>query len=278
MNIIIGFNQYIQYRDHTILSHFSIMQSFGAFIVSLLVAGTAALPASNADTISVKVRRNEKFVPNGPLELAKAYLKHGTPLTEDLKNALGKMNVNLKRGDGTGSVTNFPQPTYDREYLAEVDIGTPAQKLYLDFDTGSSDLWVFSTETPSNEVNGQTVWDPSQSSSAQKLQGYTWKISYQDKTHCNGDVYQDVVSIGGLTVQNQAVESAQEVSAGFTNSPPKSSGLLGLGFDNINTVTPQKQKTWFSNIQSSLKAPIFTSYLKAGAGKSCSVNSSPWKL
>jgi len=66
-------------------------------------------------------------------------------------------------------------------YLATVSIGTPAQNLNLDFDTGSADLWVWSTELPASTKSsstGHTIFDPSKSTSFNKTKGSTWQISY----------------------------------------------------------------------------------------------------
>ena len=164
---------------------------------------------------------------------------------------------------GLPATTNRSQPN-DVEYLTPVSIGTPPQTLNLDFDTGSSDLWVFSSQTQANEVSGQTVYNISNSSTAKKLDGYSWNIQYGDGSYSSGDVYKDTITIGGLSFSGQAVESAVKVSEEFT-SDSASDGIVGLAFDSINNVQPQRQKTFFDNIVSSLDHPVFTVDLKHNA-------------
>ncbi|KAJ2971350.1 hypothetical protein NQ176_g7735 [Zarea fungicola] len=134
----------------------------------------------------------------------------------------------------------------------------------MDFDTGSSDLWVFSTDTTKSQVNGQTLYNPASSTSAKKLAGATWSIGYGDQSTSKGIVYTDTVSIGGATVSDMAVESAQDVSASFTNDSA-SSGLVGLANDKGNTIKPHQQQTWFSKIKDKLSSPVFTARLKHAA-------------
>ncbi|PQK13192.1 hypothetical protein BB8028_0004g01230 [Beauveria bassiana] len=141
-------------------------------------------------------------------------------------------------GKQTGEVTAEDQQN-DSEYLCEVSIGTPPQNVLLDFDTGSSDLWIFSTELDKATQKGHTVFDPSKSSTFNKLAGQTWQISYGDGSSASGDCGSDNVTIGGLTIENQTVELASKLADQFAQGT--GDGLLGLAFPAINTVKKNGQ-------------------------------------
>lgn len=152
----------------------------------------------------------------------------------------------------------------DVEYLCEVAIGTPGQKLKLDFDTGSADLWVWSTKLPkSTSTKGHVVYDPSKSSTSKSLDGATWKISYGDSSSASGTVATDNIDIGGLTIKNQAIELADTLSTQFEEGV--GDGLLGLAWGSINTVTPKQADTPVENMISqediSKDQELFTCHL-----------------
>lgn len=161
---------------------------------------------------------------------------------------------------GTGSVPALPSEQ-DIYYLCEVDIG--GQKLNLDFDTGSADLWVFSSELSASETKDHDIYDPSKSKTSKKLNGSTWKITYGDGSGASGDVYTDTVEVGGISVTGQAVELASQISSQFSQDVDND-GLLGLAFSSINTVSPKAQTTWFDTAveQGLFDANVFTVDLK----------------
>lgn len=150
-------------------------------------------------------------------------------------------------------------------YLATVGIGTPAQKLSLDFDTGSADLWVFSTELPASTQKkpGHAIFNPAKSSTWKKSSGSTWQISYGDGSTASGDVGTDNLNVGGLVVEGQAIELAKTLSAQFASG--QGDGLLGLAFGSINTVTPKPVQTPVENMISQKDIPssaeLFTAWL-----------------
>lgn len=230
--------------------------------------GTASdSPDEHPGEISLKQVRNPNYRFSGPLSVKKTYLKYGKPVPDWLESAVAKVTSDMGlddsqmlNGRANGSVIATPTDSLDDAYIIPVLIGTPPQTLNLDLDTGSSDLWVFSSETPSSEVEGQAIYNPNKSSTAKLLSGEKWHILYGDGSSSSGNVYTDKVSIGGLTVNTQGVELAQTVSSSFTQQSAID-GLVGLAFSTLNTVSPDQQKTFFDNAKSQLSAPVFTADL-----------------
>lgn len=169
---------------------------------------------------------------------------------------LAKKKHGTTTGDAEAGEVGAEDQQNDSMYLCPVSIGTPAQTVNLDFDTGSADLWVWSTLLPASvksQGQGHTIFDPTKSSTFKSVKGDKWKISYGDSSSASGTVGTDNVTIGGLTIKNQAVELATQMSDQFIQGA--GDGLLGLAFGNINTVTPRAVATPVENMISEQDIP-----------------------
>ncbi|PWY77591.1 aspergillopepsin I precursor [Aspergillus eucalypticola CBS 122712] len=221
-----------------------------ALVLGLSTAVSAApAPTRKGFTINQIARpANKTRTVNLPGLYARSLAKFGGTVPQSVKEAASK-----------GSAVTTPQNN-DEEYLTPVTVGKST--LHLDFDTGSADLWVFSDELPSSEQTGHDLYTPS--SSATKLSGYSWDISYGDGSSASGDVYRDTVTVGGVTTNKQAVEAASKISSEFVQDTAND-GLLGLAFSSINTVQPKAQTTFFDTVKSQLDSPLFAVQLKHDA-------------
>ncbi|KAF2138485.1 uncharacterized protein K452DRAFT_234009 [Aplosporella prunicola CBS 121167] len=179
--------------------------------------------------------------------------------------ALVQQHVLQKRVDAqnnAGEVTVEDQQN-DSEYLCRVTVGTPGQTFLLDPDTGSADLWIPSNKLPFNaRTHGHTYFDPSKSSTYKQTKS-TWRIQYGDQSSASGIVGTDNVKIGGITIKNQAVELATQLSSQFVTGV--TDGLLGLAWGNINTVQPHPVATPVENMITQDDIPkgseLFTAHL-----------------
>lgn len=228
--------------------------SFAAAALAASATLTLAAPANspNSHTFRVVQQPKGQVFKSGPIQVLKTFQKysvHGAEAPSNVKAAAAAAQ--------SGSVSASPQQ-FDQAYLCPVNVG--GTTLQLDFDTGSSDLWVFSNQMPSSEQAGHAIYAPAAS---KKLQGYSWNIGYGDGSGASGTVYADKVVVGGVTATSQAVEAATSVSAQFSQDEDND-GLLGLAFSSINTVKPQQQTTFFDTVKSTLAKPLFTVDLKHG--------------
>ena len=76
----------------------------------------------------------------------------------------------------------------DLLWTGEITIGDPAQTFVVDFDTGSSDLWIPAASCDS--CGSHNKYDPDASSESRERSG-SFQISYGDGSTASGDPYTD---------------------------------------------------------------------------------------
>ncbi|KAF2034105.1 Asp-domain-containing protein [Setomelanomma holmii] len=206
-------------------------------------------------TFTVEQVQKSTFRKNGAEQLAKTIRKYGKAVPDHVLAAVENSKAVQAAAD-SGTVTAAPGDAYDSSYLSPVTVGTST--LHLDFDTGSSDLWVFSSLQASSQLSGHDYY---KADSTKLKSGYTWKISYGDGSGASGKVYGDKVVVGGVTATSQAVEAATSVSTQFSQDQD-TDGLLGLAMSSLNTVKPVQQTTFFDTVLSQLAKPVFAVDLK----------------
>ncbi|KAF9520574.1 hypothetical protein BS47DRAFT_1370400 [Hydnum rufescens UP504] len=116
-------------------------------------------------------------------------------------------------------------------WYGNIAIGTPPVTFTIDFDTGSSDLFVPSSSCSS--CGSHTRYNARSSSTSKDL-GKTFSLSYGDGSTVRGEQFTDTVSVAGLTATKQTLGSATTYSS-FVLPKRSFRWLMGLAFPSLSS-------------------------------------------
>ncbi|WVR09646.1 hypothetical protein IAU60_006719 [Kwoniella sp. DSM 27419] len=195
-----------------------------------------------------------------PLQSTAALLASSTPLGTAIAAVVPKVpapKIDIAaRSRNTGSpvvpLTDYISGSLDVLYYGGISIGTPAQTLTVDFDTGSADLWL-----PVGCSNCQSQQFDSSRSSTYRPTGQSFSVEYGSGS-VSGQLARETVGLANTQVTGQYFGAVSSESSDFTSNP--NSGVLGMGFSSISS---SNQPTYFENLIStkSVANPLFGFHL-----------------
>ncbi|KAG1865340.1 aspartic peptidase domain-containing protein [Suillus subluteus] len=106
-----------------------------------------------------------------------------------------------------------------------IKVGTPPQAFSVEFDTGSSDLFLPGPSCGAS-CSGHKIYNPNSSSSSEAL-GKAFKLKYGDNSTATGNQYKDTVSLAGFKATAQTLGVASNTTGSFSKDKPD--GLIGMG-------------------------------------------------
>ncbi|KAI0075693.1 acid protease [Panus rudis PR-1116 ss-1] len=134
----------------------------------------------------------------------------------------------LKRNSATIGLVDFE----DSLWHGVISVGTPPQEFAVDFDTGSSDLFLPGQDCRVN-CEGHRAYEHRNSTSAIDMD-QAFSMRYGDDSAVNGYQYRDTVQIAGLTAQNQSIGEATAYSASLSADRFGADGLVGMAFKSLS--------------------------------------------
>lgn len=179
------------------------------------------------------------------------------------------MKIPISKNDVTGTFytdtngeTILVHDYQNAQYYGPVSLGTPLQEFQVCFDTGSSNLWVPSSQCSSMACKMHTKYDSSKSSSY-KANGTKFDIQYGSGS-VSGFLSQDDLDFGGTSLPVTFAETTSEKGMAFLMS--KFDGIFGLGWPSISvdSVKPPFQQLYESG---KISQNLFSFHLGDSSGQ-----------
>jgi len=188
----------------------------------------------------------------------KVSLTHKPLKIDDLKTMERSVQVTYGEfGQPSSIVINNYQ---DAQYFGEISIGSPAQKVRVIYDTGSSNLW--SSNQKPGLLSKHQYYDHSKSSTY-VANGTTFNIQYGSGP-VSGFYSADTIAIGENTVESYTfaeVDNTKGLGPAFTIG--HFDGICGMGLDDIS-VDGVKTPLRALADKGALDANVFAFYLGSG--------------
>ncbi|KAJ3715899.1 acid protease [Lentinula guzmanii] len=121
----------------------------------------------------------------------------------------------------------------DELWDGQISIGSNAQEFIIDFDTGSSDLWVPSSNCTNSSCSSKKKYNSSASSSSESQSG-TFNIQYGDGSTVSGPIFADSVTVAGISVTEQHFAAVTNLSDSVAQT--SFDGILGMGYSTLSNL------------------------------------------